>query len=295
MRLGPWRRAAFAAVLVVAAGGCDEPARAQAPQLRIIDAHVHTSFDGRPNAASGIVDSREQLVADLRRAGVVAAVAHTDTLGRGLVDLHGSRVVHCRGVPASPDTVRLAAELATGRFSCLKVYLGYVHQDASASAYQPVYRLAARHGLPVVFHTGDTWSSRAKLKYAHPLAIDEVAVDHPDVTFVIAHVGYPWYRTAAEVAYKNPNVYLEASALMVGDPAAADAEWLERYVVEPIRWVFGYVEDPGKLMFGSDWPLVDIAGYVDAWKRAIPEEHWPAVFHDNAARVFGLDTSAPVR
>ena len=39
-------------------------------------------------------------------------------------------------------------------------------------------------------------------------------------------------------------------------------------------------------MFGSDWPLNDIAAYVRAFKRAIPEEHWRAVFHDNAARVF---------
>jgi hypothetical protein len=26
--------------------------------------------------------------------------------------------------------------------------------------------------------------------------------------------------------------------------------------------------------------------YVDAYKRAIPREHWRAVFYDNAARVF---------
>ena len=32
--------------------------------------------------------------------------------------------------------------------------------------------------VPVVFHTGDTSSKRAKLKYADPLTIDEVAVDH---------------------------------------------------------------------------------------------------------------------
>ena len=39
-------------------------------------------------------------------------------------------------------------------------------------------------------------------------------------------------------------------------------------------------------MFGSDSPLTDVRSYVDAYKRAIPEKHWKAVFHDNAVRVF---------
>jgi hypothetical protein len=121
--------------------------------------------------------------------------------------------------------------------------------------------------------------------------VDDVAVSHREVRFVIAHAGYPWFRTAAEVAYKNPNVWIEASAFMAGDPTAVDSEWLERFVIEPIRWIFGYVEDPSKLLFGSDWPLVDIPGYVDAYKQAIPRKHWQAVFHDNAATVFGMDGS----
>jgi len=41
-------------------------------------------------------------------------------------------------------------------------------------------------------------------------------------------------------------------------------------------------------MFGTDWPLVSIKPYVEAHKRAIPKEHWRAVFHDNAVRVFKL-------
>jgi uncharacterized protein len=93
------------------------------------------------------------------------------------------------------------------------------------------------------------------------------------------------------VTYKNPNVYLEASALMVGDADEQPAEWVEEYVTDPIRWIFGYVEDPSKILFGSDWPLVAIGSYVEAYKRAIPREHWQAVFHDNAVRVFRLDTA----
>lgn len=114
---------------------------------------------------------------------------------------------------------------------------------------------------------------------------------HREMDFVIAHAGYPWIRTAAEVAYKNPNVYLEASAFLVGDPGARPREWVDRYVVEPIAWILGYVEDPSKLLFGSDWPLVNIASYVEVYRRAIPREHWRAVFHDHAVRDFRLEGS----
>jgi len=59
--------------------------------------------------------------------------------------------------------------------------------------------------------------------------------------------------------------------------------------VKPLRWIFGYVNDPTKLMFGTDWPLTEIGPYLEVFKRAIPKEHWKAVFHDNAARVYGFD------
>lgn len=280
----PWKRR-LATLLVLAA--CSP--RIGERDLEIIDAHIHTAFTREPEPGSGIPDSEESLLVAMAEAHVVAAVAHTQPGGEGYANLAQHGIIHCLGVEAEPDTTAIDAGLASGRFRCLKIWLGYVERYAYDPAYEPAYRLAERHGVPVVFHTGDTYSSQAKLKYAHPLTIDEVAVDHPGVTFVIAHAGYPWIRTAAEVSYKNPNVFLEASAFLVGSADEEPPAWLERYVVEPIAWIFGYVEDPSKLMFGSDWPLVDMASYVEAYKRAIPREHWRAVFHDNAARVFGLD------
>lgn len=98
----------------------------------------------------------------------------------------------------------------------MKIYLGYYPYYAFDDVYQPVYELAKKHRVPVVFHTGDTYAEGAILKYAHPLTIDEVAVKHRDVTFVMAHLGDPWCLTAAEVMYKNRNVYADLSGLIVG-------------------------------------------------------------------------------
>lgn len=262
-------------------------ARRGAARLWIIDAHTHTDFTGEREKTSGIPKTEEQYFSEWRRARIVAAIAHTP-INKATPDLRDRHVITCVGVGAQPDGSAIEEGLRTGRYGCVKIYLGYVHQSASDKNYTPVYELAEKYNVPVVFHTGDTYSIEAKVKFADPLAIDEVAVDHRGVTFVIAHCGNPWIESAAEVAYKNPNVYLDGSAFLIGDLNKMPKQKVDTYVVKPLSWVFGYLENPHKLMFGSDWPLADIASYVRAFKRAIPRRYWAAVFHDNAVQVFHL-------
>lgn len=282
----------IAALAVAAAAGCaSSPGGgshdASELPLAVIDAHIHTDFSGRLNPDSQAMDSRDGLAEEMRANHVGGAVSMNHA-GDAWADLGDLNVVHCVGLDAVVDESALEAELASGRYRCIKVYLGYVHQYAYDPAYEPAYRLAERFGVPVVFHTGDTDSRTAKLKYADPLTIDEVAVDHPNVTFVLAHAGNPWIQSAAEVAYKNSNVVIDGSAFLIGDLAAVPPEIVETQLVAPVRWLFEYVDDPTKLMFGTDWPLVRMAPYLRAFASAIPREHWQAVFHDNAARVYGF-------
>jgi hypothetical protein len=255
-------------------------------ELEIIDAHTHTEFTGGVERASGIPQTEAEYFKEWREAGVVGAVAHTSQTLGDFYDLKDRNVIYCAGVGNKLNTRAIDAGLKSEKYGCIKIYLGYVHRYAYDPAYEPVYRLAQKYDVPVVFHTGDTYSTRAKLKYADPLTIDEVAVAHPQVRFVIAHCGNPWIESAAEVTYKNPNVFMECSALLIGDLSQTPKEKVDTYVTRPIAWIFGYIEDPSKLMFGTDWPLNKIKPYVDAYKAAIPKEHWQAVFHDNAVRVF---------
>ncbi|HOC41891.1 MAG TPA: amidohydrolase family protein [Thermoanaerobaculales bacterium] len=291
MRFTAITRAAVAALAFTAAGCASsaalQPEAAPDVPLAVIDAHLHTNFDDRFDPDSKVMDSRDGLAEEMRQNHVVGAVSmdHQDDAWADLGDLH---IVHCVGLEAVVDESKLEADLASGRYRCIKIYLGYVHQYAYDPAYEAAYRLAEKFGVPVVFHTGDTDSAKAKLKYADPLTIDEVAVDHPSVTFVLAHAGNPWIQSAAEVAYKNPNVVIDGSAFLIGDLASVPTAIVDTQLVAPVRWIFDYVADPAKLMFGTDWPLVRIEPYLRAFAEAIPREHWQAVFHDNAARVYGF-------
>jgi hypothetical protein len=274
--------------------GCASVGRSGAPAdepLEVIDAHVHTNFGNKFFDEGKLMDSKEELAAEMKRNHVVGAVS-LNHAGDPWVDLSDLNIINCAGLPATVDVARLEDGLASRRYRCIKIYLGYVHQYAFDRNYEPAYELAEKYHVPVVFHTGDTDSQWAKLKYADPLTVDEVAVDHPKVTFVLAHAGNPWIESAAEVAYKNPNVYLDGSAFLIGDLKQTAPKQIETYLVKPVRWIFNYIGDPTKLMFGTDWPLTDIGPYLEAFKRAIPREHWKAVFHDNAARVYGFDKPA---
>lgn len=267
---------AAAAGLALRVGAIE--AQVPTPALSVIDAHEHADFDN----AAGL----SKLQQEWRDAGITGAVIlrHDGQAPNPL--LKGMNVVQCVGIGDRVDAAKVDADIQRGDFQCIKIYLGYVFRYAADPAYRPLYEIAARHHVPVVFHTGDTSSTKGKLKYADPLTIDEVAVDFPGTNFVIAHCGNPWIESAAEVAYKNPNVYTECSAMLIGDLSKMSPDKIDTFLVKPTAWVLGYLENPRKFMFGTDYPLANVKTYLDAYKKAIPREHWPAVFHDNAARLF---------
>ena len=147
---------------------------------------------------------------------------------------------------SDPDSMRRAeAVVATGQIKALKAYLGYLHFPPDHASYRPWYELAERHRLPVIFHTGDTFSPYAKVRMAHPLLVDDVAVDHPNVRFVLAHVGNPWLIDAAEVIFKNLNVWADLSGLVVGGPevfGTEESKEMREDVRQGVRRAFRYAE-----------------------------------------------------
>ena len=256
-------------------------------QIPIYDAHTHIDFDSELQEDTGFRYTKEELEAQMKEAHAVALVSHSSRSG-ALLPHNNIPAVRCLAVTDKMSVREANQLLASKEYRCLKIYLGYVYRWAKDPFYKQFYRLARKYKVPVVFHTGDTYDVNGHLKYADPLTIDEVAVEFRDVNFVIAHLGNPWIASAAEVVYKNPNVYVEASAMMIGDFKNYTEEELQEYVIQPIAWAFGYIENPKKFMFGTDWPLVRIKDYRDVYARAIPKKYWRAVFYDNAVRLFGL-------
>ena len=168
----------------------------------------------------------------------------------------------------------------------IKLYPGYRHVYVYDSVHNPLYELARKYDLPVVIHTGDTSNTTAILKYAHPLTVDEIAVRYPDVRFVIAHCGNPWLVDAVEVAAKNDNVFLELSGLAFGNFEAESFYAKNKAYYDYLRMWLDYFDRYDKVIYGTDWPLVNIKNYIALMKKVIPEEWHQAFFYDNALRIF---------
>lgn len=276
--------------------------------MKIIDAHVHfsniQSFHQTAKELSLVDYSYDGFVKEYDEANVALGIAMgvTETNGMGFpdygvttpmgIDLAGTipeNMVYCPGINPYDMSVeaieKLKLEIQNPRAVGIKIYLGYYPFYAYDEVYEPVYVLAQEYQLPVVFHTGDTYSERGLLKYAHPLTIDEVAVKHRKVNFLMAHFGDPWTLTGAELIYKNSNVYADLSGLIVGTEKELKKHSESRFL-DHLRHALVFSDSYDKLLFGTDWPLAPIGPYIEFIKALIPEQYHEDVFYNTALKVF---------
>ena len=168
----------------------------------------------------------------------------------------------------------------------IKLYLGYESVYVNDRRHWPLFELARAYHVPVVIHTGDTARPDGLLKYSHPLTVDEAAVNFRDVTFVIAHCGCPWLVDACEVAAKNANVAIDVSGLLEGKPKPLVLFEHQAGFWRQLHTWLSYMGDYSRVMYGSDWPLVNIPLYISLISHVIPERQHEAVFYENALRIF---------
>ncbi|MDK8639919.1 TatD family hydrolase [Niallia taxi] len=275
---------------------------------KIIDAHIHLSniqsFKETAQLLSKVDYSLAGVQAEMEAANIVLAIGMgvTETpkmgfpdyeantpMGLDLGDTLPRTIVYCAGInPYKLGTAAIAElerEIQKDNVVGIKIYLGYYPFYAYDQVYDPVYELAEKYDLPVVFHTGDTYSERGLLKYSHPLAIDEVAVKYRKIRFMMAHFGDPWTLTGAEILYKNRNVYADLSGLVVG--ARKELEQAQQGIfLQHLRHALVYSNSYDKLLFGTDWPLAPFGPYIEFIQNLIPEMYHEDVFYNTALKVF---------
>ncbi len=183
------------------------------------------------------------------------------------------------------DASKLADLYQAADIVAVKFYTGYDH-------YLPSDRVAGAYlshledvGCPAIFHMGDCLNSvkKAKLRFANPMNIDDVAVDYPKMNFIIAHMAYPFQREAAEVCYKNANVYTDISGFVYDDFKESDRIKFKKVINEVLD-----ISSTDKLLFGTDWPIANQASYIDALDNCFGELLTPQSLTQNIVRAFNL-------
>jgi len=150
----------------------------------------------------------------------------------------------------------------------------------------PVLEYLQRNNLPLTMHMGTTFARNAPVELGRAIHIEPVAMQYPDLTMIMAHMGHPWYEECVVVARKQPNVFCEVSALSY-------RPW-QYYNILMCAQEYKITD---KVFFGTDFPfarvdesvegLVNIndqlegtklprvsAETIDRILRSDPFEHW---------------------
>ena len=134
---------------------------------------------------------------------------------------------------------------------------------------------------PVVIHCG---SGPVPGEHTGAGPVTELLTRHPRLRLIVAHMGMPEYTDFLDLADRYDEIRL--------DTTMAFTPFIEEAMPFP-RTEYRRLRDHGdRILFGSDFPNIP-HGFVDAMRvltrlPGVDEDWLRKVFHDNAARLFGL-------
>jgi predicted TIM-barrel fold metal-dependent hydrolase len=115
-----------------------------------------------------------------------------------------------------------------------------------------VYNEAEQLDMPILIHTGLTFSNQFTMKYNQPLLFDDIARKRPRLRICLAHMGWPWVWDAAAVSIRNANVYMDTAGTFAGTPLEHIRQLTSLLSPRVIENMLGE-----RLMFGSDYPRIE--------------------------------------
>ena len=232
----------------------------------------------RYDAVLGLEERRDMsldaLVAEMDVAGVSHAVVHAeyeygdpaDDLNEAVAALVAKMPDRFSGygtVSLAPLRVMRAAAQVTRSAQLglrgINIQPSFFGMPIDHPQLYPVYAKACELGLGVGVHTGINYTSHLPIKHDHPLQLDQVACDFPELTLIACHAGWPWGAELVAVARKHPNVYLEFGGLAPKYVGAAGTGW---------EVVFRFMNSllSEQVLFGTDWPVFPMARALGEWR-----------------------------
>jgi predicted TIM-barrel fold metal-dependent hydrolase len=151
---------------------------------------------------------------------------------------------------------RLQEAVETGHFVGAHLHPYGFGIPVNHRRFYPFYAKCAELGVPVVMQVGHS-AERMPSEMGRPLLIDDIALDFPELDIVGAHTGWPWVEELVAMAWKHRNVY-------IGTSAHHPKYW------DPALVAFANTRGRGKVMFGTDYPVME---YADAL-AAIDAHSW---------------------
>ena len=159
----------------------------------------------------------------------------------------------------------------------------FFHMPINDRRFYPIYAKAVELGLIVCLHTGVNYGVTHPIRNDHPLMLDDVACDFPQLTLIACHAGWPWAAEMVAVARKHPKVYLEFGGLAPKYVGAAGTGWDVMF-----RFMNSVLAD--QVLFGTDWPVMPQSRALSEWRElGLKPQVLDKLLGGNAARLLERD------
>ena len=246
-----------------------------------------------------LAKEEDDVIAEFTTAGVDAVLVALDletTIGTppcsneyvtGMWKRHPDRVIQAWGAvdPFKGEVAIREAKEAIEVHGMLGFHFHPImgHFAVNDREHYPLFEVINELKAPVMIDVGTTGMGAgipggmgAKIRHAHPAAIDELAADFPDLTIIAAHPGWPWVDEMTAVALHKGNVFWEMSG------------WAPKHFPPQLKIdMRARLQD--KIMFGSDYPSLPYERIFREWDElGYKPEVMEKIYHGNAERVLGL-------
>ena len=215
--------------------------------MKIIDAHCHL-FDepGYLDKFLGTMDEQEIEKCCLSGLGKLFGFAGNEDV-KAAFHAHPDRIIGAVFIRPGLDEPGKIKQAYQEGFKMVKVTLP--RGPYNSHAFFPLWEQALECNMPVLFHTGVVacQESAGELISSwdmHPMRIEPITREFPDLRVIIAHLGVHWNDSAAELARMRPNVYVDLTGEPDGWRVRADIVGMDKWLWWPNAFE--------KVVFGTD-------------------------------------------
>ena len=180
---------------------------------------LREQYDNVLDISANIDQTLEDLIAQMEATGVEHAVMHAeyehgdiaDALNEslaGVVTDHPDRFTGIGTITTAPmhimRAVKQVQQCKDYGFIGVCVESSFYRLGINDKALYPIYAKAAELNLMVAVHTGVNYGVTHPIRNDHPLQLDDVCCDFPELTMIACHAGWPWATEMVAVARKHP-------------------------------------------------------------------------------------------
>ena len=226
--------------------------------MRIVDAHTHLmSEPGYLDHLLNTMDRCDIALCCMSGLGELFGQADNARVRRAF-RAHPDRIIGAVFIRPGIDGPEKIDQAYLEGFRMVKIHIPRVPYDDTSCF--DLWAKANEYRMPVLFHTGlvscqESPQAHINSWYMHPMRIEPITRQFPDLKLIIAHLGVHWNSDAAELARMRPNVYVD----LTGEPDG----WRKRADIVGINQWLWWPHAFEKVIFGTDVHCSKIAQILE--------------------------------